>query len=140
MSHCGWFPMRRDEIFAWVERHRHELPTALAELAQFPMPFRSIIVNAVDPERRARLWQEHLQSLLGPESELSSRQQEFIAATIPELPQLLSAPAPNAVMSGWEARASKVFSRAEASRLFAMIGPPEPPEGLPLPPDAIPDR
>ena len=68
-----------------------------------------------------------------------AQQQDFISATIPELAQLLSAPAPNPVMSDWEARASKVFSRAEASRLFAMIGPPEPPEGLPLPPDAIPN-
>lgn len=139
MSHCGWFPMRRGEILAWVERHRHELPTTLAELSQFPIPFRSVIVNSVEPERRLRFWTEHLQSFLTAPSELSAQQQEFVAATIPELPALLSAPAPNPVMTAWETRASKVFSRAEASRLFATIGPPEPPGGLPLPPDAFPN-
>lgn len=140
MSHCGWFPMRRAEIVAWVERHRDELPTTLAELARLPMPFRSVIVNTVEPERRTGLWTEHLQSFLGPASSLSTPQQEFVAATIRELPQLLSAPAPNPTMSDWEARAAKVLSRAEAATLFARIGPPEPPEGLPLPPDALPDR
>jgi hypothetical protein len=138
MSHCGWFPMRREEIVAWVERHRHELPTTLAELARFPMPFRSVIVNAVEPERRTRFWAEHLQCLLGSQSELSVQQQDFVSATIADLPRLLSAPAPNAVMSDWEARAAQVFTRAEASKLFATLGPPEPPGGLPLPPDATP--
>lgn len=140
MSNCGWFPMRRAESIAWVERHQHELPTTLDELARLPMPFRSVIVNAVEPARRAHFWSEHLQSFLGPTSTLSAPQQEFVATTIPELPKLLSAPAPNAVMIDWEARAAKVFSRAEAAALFAAIGPPEPPEGLPLPPDAYPDK
>ena len=128
--------MQRDEILAWVERHRHELPITLAELARLPMPFRVIIVNAVEPERRTQFWTEHLQSFLGSDSRLSAAQQAFISATIPELPQLLGAPAPSAVLSEWEARAATVFTRAEAARLFGMIGPPEPPEGLPLPPDA----
>jgi len=140
MSHCGWFPMRRGEILAWVDRHRQELPATLAELAKLPVPFRSVIVNAVEPERRVRFWTEHLESFLGSPSNLSTQQREFIAATIPELPELLAASAPNPVMTSWEARASAVFSRAEAARLFATIGPPEPPEGLPLPPDALPDR
>jgi hypothetical protein len=131
--------MKRAEIVAWVERHRHELPTSIEELARYPMPFRSVIVNAVEPQRRVLFWAQHLQSFLGPQSELTAPQQDFIAATIPELAQLLSAPGPNPVMSDFEARASKVFSRAEAARLFAMIGPPEPPEGLPLPPDASPN-
>lgn len=140
MSHCGWFPMSRKEILAWVERHRHELPATLAELSRFPMPFRSVIVNAVEPERRVRFWTEHFQSFLGAQSTLSAAQQEFVASSIPQLPLLLGAPAPNSVMSEWEARMSAVFPRSEASQLFAMIGPPEPPEGLPLPADAIPDR
>ena len=138
MSHCGWFPIQRDEILAWVERHRHELPATLAELARLPMPFRVIIANAVEPERRTQLWTEHLQSFLGSDSRLSAAQQAFISATIPELPQLLATPAPSAVMNEWEARAATVFTRAEAASLFGMIGPPEPPEGLPFPPDAYP--
>jgi hypothetical protein len=129
--------MRHDEIVAWVERHRSDLPTDLAGLSRFPMRFRSVIVNAVEPEQRTRFWTEHLRSFLGADSELSSQQQEFILATIDELPRLLSAPAPNPVMTDWETRASRVFTRAEAGRLFAIVGPPEPPEGLPLPPDAI---
>jgi hypothetical protein len=130
--------MRRGEIVAWVERHRHELPTTLAELAVFPMPFRSIIVNAVEPERRLRFWTEHLKSFLSSPVNLSVQQQEFIAATLPELPELLEAPAPNPAMTDWEARASALFSRAEAAKVFGTIGPPEPPGGLPLPADALP--
>jgi hypothetical protein len=138
MSHCGWFPLNRNEIHAWVERHRDELPTTLAELARFPMRFRTDIVNSAEPQRRIAFWTEHLQSFLGPQSEFSAAQQEFIAATLLELPALLSTRGPKPALSDWEARASKVFTRMEAGRLFAMIGPPEPPGGLPLPPDALP--
>ncbi len=138
MSHCGWFPMRHDEILAWVERHRNELPTTLAELSTYPMPFRRVIANAVDLDRRRRFWTEHLQSFVGPQSELTAEQQEFVLATIPELAKLLSAAAPNPAMSEFETRAKKVLSRQEAAQLFATLGPPEPPGGLPLPADAIP--
>jgi hypothetical protein len=132
--------MRHDEIVAWVKRHQSDLPTDLAGLSRFPMRFRTIIVNSVEPERRTRFWAEHLQSFVGPESMLSAEQQEFIVKTIGELPELLKAPAPNPVIIDWEARASRAFTRAEAGRLFAMLGPPEPPEGLPLPADAFPTQ
>jgi len=138
MSHCGWFPMRHSEIIAWVERHQNELPTTLAELSIFPMPFRRVIVNAVDPERRLHFWTEHLRSFVGPQSELTAGQQAFILATIPELAKLLGGPAPNPAMSEFETRAKAVFSREEAGRIFALIGSPEPPGGLPLPADAVP--
>lgn len=138
MTHCGWFPMPHNEIVAWVERHQHELPTTLAELSTYPMPFRRVIANAVDPERRLRFWTEHLQSFVGPQSELTTEQQEFVAATIPTLAKLLGAPAPNPTMSEFEARAKVVFSREQAGRIFATLGSPEPPGGLPLPADAIP--
>jgi hypothetical protein len=139
MSQCGWFPMSREEIRAWVDRHRDDLPATLEELSRFPMPFRSAIVHAVEPERRQRFWTEHLQSFLAPQSSLSDRQQRFVAATMAELPQLLGAAAPNPTMSDWEKRAAEVFSRAETSELFGMIGPPEPAGGLPLPADSVPD-
>ena len=132
--------MRHDQIVAWVERHRADLPTDLAGLARYPVRFRSVIVNAVGPEQRTRLWTEHLQSFLEPESRFSLPQREFICTTITELPQLLSAPAPNPTMIEWEGRASRLFTRREASELFGTVGPPEPPEGLPLPPDAFPDQ
>ncbi len=138
MSHCGWFPMRHSEIIAWVERHQNELPTTLAELSTYPMPFRRVIVNVVDPERRLRFWTEHLRSFVGPQSELTSQQQEFVLATIPELAKLLSAPAPNPAMIEFEKRAKEMFSREQGGRIFALIGSPEPPGGLPLPADAIP--
>ena len=138
MSSCGWFPLKHQEIVAWVERHRDTLPTTLAELAQYPMPFRTVIVNSVAPDVRVGLWTEHLRSSLTPESPLSAAQRAFVERSIAELPGLLAAPAPNPVMRDWESRMAEVFTRAEAGRIFATLGPPEPPEGLPLPPDAQP--
>ena len=139
MSNCGWFPMSYEQILAWVERHRADLPTNLEELSRLPMRFRTVIVNNVDPAQRTRFWTEHLQSFVGPASQLNAEQQEFVVSSISELPQILgSGPAPNPVVIEWESRLSRVFSRQEAGKIFAMVGPPEPPEGLPLPPDAFP--
>jgi hypothetical protein len=130
--------MRHDEIKAWVEAHRDSLPTTLAELALFPIPFRKVIVNFVSPNARTALWREHLASFIGETSELSSEQQAFVAEASTNIPTLLAAPAPNPIMTDWEARMARLFSRTEAGRIFGMVGPPEPPGGLPLPGARLP--
>lgn len=138
MSSCGWFPMSQQEIRAWLHRHPEALPQTLDELARFPVAFRRVMINVVAPDVRVRLWREHLETFLRPESALSEPQRQMVAAAIPRLPDLLAAPAPNPVIVEWERQIAAVFSRPEAARVFALIGPPEPPEGLPLPPDALP--
>lgn len=82
-------------IRAWVESHRHELPTTPAGLSAFPIPFRTVIVNFVSPELRTALWLEHLATNVGEASTLSPEQQEFVTATAAKLPTLMSAPAPS---------------------------------------------
>ena len=68
---CGWFPMRREEIEAWVSAHQHELPRTLAELSAFPIAFRKVIVNSAAVEQRIAFWREHLQSFIGATSRLT---------------------------------------------------------------------
>jgi hypothetical protein len=130
--------MSQQEIRAWLDRHPDALPQTLDELARFPVAFRRVLINAVTPDVRVRLWREHLETFLRSESVLSEPQRRMVAAAIPRLPDLLAAPAPNPVIIEWERQIATVFSRPEAARVFALIGPPEPPEGLPLPPDAFP--
>lgn len=77
-------------------------------------------------------------SFVSPESELTSDQQSFVAETADILPTLLAAPAPNPAIVAWEARIAGHFSRPQAALIFGTLGPPEPPEGLPLPSDAQP--
>ncbi len=137
MSSCEWFPMSRKQIQEWVDRHPEAMPNNLADLAVFPMPFRRVMVNSVSPEIRLRLWRQHLESFLGESSIFAEQQQRMIAWAIQRLPDVLAAPAPNPVMADFEREIATVFSRAEAAQLFMMIGPPEPPGGVPLPVDAL---
>jgi hypothetical protein len=133
---CGWFPLPHDEIVAWVETHADELPQTLTELSTFPMAFRRVIVNFVSPERRTRFWQEHLRTFLGAHSTLSAEQRAFVAETIERLPDIFESPRPEgqAQMHRLEDRMRVLFAREQAAAMFAMVGAPEPPEGLPLPP------
>ena len=137
MASCGWFPLSRDEIRAWVEQHRDSLPTTLAELVTFPMPFRKVIVNSVSPEQRARFWEEHLRTFLQPDSELSVDQRAYVAETIQMLPEIFGSPRSEAQAKtrALEARMGELFSRQQCGLMFGLVGPPEPPGGLPLPPD-----
>jgi len=132
---CGWFPLDHHEIVQWVEAHRETLPTTVAELAAFPVAFRRVIVNFVPHEQRTRFWQEHLQSFLGPESSLSAEQRTFVESTIGTLPDVFGCPLPEAQqrIRSMEEGMRGLFSRQEAAAMFGMVGPPEPPEGLPLP-------
>jgi hypothetical protein len=136
MSSCGWFPMRPDEIRAWVEQHPEALPRTVNDLGRFPMAFRRVMMTMVSPDVRLQLWREHLETFLSPESTLTPNQRELVVTTIQELPRLFAAaPAPNPVMTEWERGIAVAFSRQEAGRVFMLIGPPEPPEGIPLPHD-----
>ena len=133
----GWFPMDQDEILAWVEAHKEALPTTLTELSTFPIPFRKVIVAFVPPEVRLRFWREHLESFMASGT-LTAEQSAFVLETSDQLSTLLAAPGPNPTLKAWEARATRLFSRQEAASIFGNVGPPEPPEGLPLPSDAKP--
>ena len=137
---CGWFPMKHEDIVAWVEAHRDTLPTTLAELSAFPVPFRKVIVNFVSPEARTAFWREHLTSFIGPDSALTPDQQTLVRDTIADLPLMFSGPREvfEARAKAFENRTRDLFSRRQAAEMFGMVGPPEPPEGLPLPVDAHP--
>lgn len=136
MGSCGWFPLSYDEIMAWVQQHHDTLPTTLAELSAYPVPFRKIIVNSVSPERRLRFWEEHLLTFLEPSAGLRPEQREFVAETIPLLADIFGSPLAEAqaTMRPLESRMAQVFTRQQCAAIFGMLGPPEPPEGLPLPP------
>jgi len=136
MSSCGWFPLRHDEIFAWVEQHRDTLPTTVAELSTFPVPFRKVIVNYVEPEQRTRFWEEHLRTFLEPQSDLTADQRAFVAETIPLLAGIFGSPLAEAQskIRSHEARMGQLFTRPQCAAIFGMVGPAEPPGGLPLPP------
>ena len=136
MSSCGWFPLPPDEIAAWVEAHRDTLPTSLAELATFPVAFRRVIVNTVSSERRTRFWQEHLATFLEPAAGLTAEQRAVVSEVIPQLPDIFGSPLleAQAKMRPLIERMSRTFSRPQCAAMFGMVGPPEPPGGLPLPP------
>jgi hypothetical protein len=133
---CGWFPLPYEEIVAWVESHADELPGTLADLSAFPTAFRRVIVNHVSPERRTMFWQDHLRTFLAPDSGLSQEQRAFVDEAIEQLPDIFASPLAEAQakMRPVEDRMRLLFEREQAVAMFGMVGPPEPPEGLALPP------
>ena len=138
MSSCGWSPLSPKQIADWLDRHPDALPRNLDDLVAFPMAFRRVMVSRVSPDVRVRLWREHLETFLTPDSPLNEPQRQLIVDSISRLPVLLASPGPNPVLLEWERQTASTFSRWEAALVFATLGPPEPPEGIPLPPDALP--
>ena len=136
MGACSWFPLGYDEILAWVEQHRDALPTTLTELSTFPVPFRRVIVNYVPHDQRTNFWQEHLRTFLEPSAGLTAEQHAFVDETIPLLPGIFASPLEEAQeqMRPLEQRMGQLFARSQCAAMFGMVGPAEPPEGLPLPP------
>jgi hypothetical protein len=136
VSSCGWFPLSHDEIVAWVDSHRDQLPGTLAELSAFPIAFRRVIVNQVSAEKRTIFWQDHLRSFLGPDSTLSTEQRSFIEEVIDLLPHIFagSIGEAQARMKPLEERTRVLFQREQAFAMFGMVGPHEPEGVLSLPP------
>ncbi len=132
---CGCFPMEHEEIVAWVKAHEDVLSADLATIARYPVPFRKVIVKMVSEERHLALWQEHLAGASAADATLTDEQRAFVAETAAALPVIFSSAS---AMSDWEARTADRFTREQHFALFGSLGPPEPPGGLPLPPDAKP--
>ena len=135
---CGWGPIGYERIIAWVRAHEAELPRTLDELTRFPVAFRRVIVNAVPAETRLAMWRSHLESFVGSDSPLTADQQTLVNDVIRDLPALFGG-----TRSEFESRARAmedrmraVMPQEQAFRIFAMLGPPEPPEGIAPPPDA----
>ena len=141
MGSCGWFPLKHEQVRAWVDAHRDTLPTTVAELSKLPMQFRVAIVNSVSVEQRTAFWKEHLESFLTSDAALSDEQRAFVTEAIGELPAMFGGTRAEfeSRTRALEGRMKTLLSREQAARMFGMVGPPEPPEGLPLPPDAVPN-
>jgi hypothetical protein len=137
---CGWFPLGPDEIQAWVTRHADDLPRTLPELSRLPIPFRKAIVAALPAEAQVALWGEHLTGFLAPDAGLSEAQQDLVRDALAALPAIFGVPRADgrARAGALEQRMRVLITPEQARTMFGTLGPPEPPEGLPIPPDALP--
>ena len=137
MGSCGWFPLPHDEIVEWVVAHKETLPTTLAELSTYPVAFRRVIVHMVSVQLRTQFWQEHVQTFLEPGSGLADAQRAVVRDAKDQLPEIFGSASldeMHARMEPLEAALRAVLTREQGAAIFGMVGPPEPPEGLPLPP------
>lgn len=124
-----------DTVLAWVKARRDRLPTTLAELARYPMAYRRVIVGAVSSPVRVHLWQEHLESFLSPVSPLTQQQQAFVRECRDTVHRIFTEPVDREALHAWGERGRRILGPEQALRILATLGPPEPPGGLPLPPD-----
>ena len=127
---CSYTP-----ILAWVNAHRDRLPQTLAELATYPMAYRRMIIGVLPVDVRVRMWQEHLSSFLDPASPLTPEQQAFVRECREAMPTLLTQPLDRRALDLMGHRGQRVLGAEYAERVLATLGPSEPPEGLPVPPD-----
>ena len=130
---CNRFPMDFHQIEAWVTAHPEVLQSNLEEVSKFPMQFRRVIVNMMSPEHRIAVWREHLSAVAG-EAELTGKQAAFLVDCAASLPEIFGS---KIAFEEWRLHAAALFTPPQRGRLFETLGPPEPPEGLPLPADAM---
>jgi hypothetical protein len=111
----------------------------LEELARYPVPFRKAIVGAVRPEVRVSLWREHLSSFLSSDIGLTAEQQALVRDAIEELPEIVGVVSQEgqASLRTLDERIRSLLTRGLAFQIFGSLGPAEPPEGLPIPADAL---
>ena len=118
-------------------RPQGDTPNHTRGLSTYPVAFRRVIVNMVSVEVRTRFWQEHVQTFLEPGSGLTDAQRAVVRDARDQLPGIFSSASldeMHARMEPLEAALRAVLTREQGAAIFGMLGPPEPPEGLPLPP------
>jgi hypothetical protein len=137
---CG-SPLQREAIRAWIEAHAADLPATLTELSEYPMVFRRAVARALPLEQRVAVWREHLLTVCSAFTSGTPAQRKLITDVIDELPALLSGDVARAEASmlTLQPRMRELLTHQQLVEAFASLGPPEPPEGLPFPPDTHPD-
>jgi hypothetical protein len=140
MASCGWFPLSHAEIQAWVDAHRDALPRTLAELSRYPVPFRKAIAGSVSPDQRTAFWREHLETILATDVTLGPDQRQLVSDAIADLPVIFGSSGNEGMerAKALEDRMRVTITQRQAQLFFGTLGPPEPPEGLPLPGNALP--
>lgn len=121
---CG-----NDEVQAWIEANRDQLPHRFDDVVSHSMPYRLAICAELPPRERGQLWLEHLAryrtshtDLTGPQLRVLDHAEDVVGrestfahtrtTSDPELDQLKDA-------------AIAAFGRDEARNLIATLGPPE---------------
>src|SRR5690349_4603033 len=99
------------------------------------MAYRRVIIGVVPAPIRVRMWQEHLESFLGASSPLGPEQQAFVRECRDAVHRILTEPIDREALHAWGDRGRRILGPEHALRILATLGPPEPPGGLPLPPD-----
>jgi hypothetical protein len=124
---CGYNP-----IVAWVAAHRESLPRTLGELSRYPVAYRRVIQGRVPADVRLGFWRDHLESFLAAPSSLNDDQQAFVREVLGQLDDIFVAKDVDgqARAKEFESRMPPLFSREQAHRIFALLGPPEPPGGI----------
>lgn len=134
---CNWFPIPREEIDAWVATHHADLPHTLAGLSAYPIPFRKAIVQALPRDIVASLWRDHLISFT---RSVDPDQNEAIIDAVEAIASIFGgSESAQTHLHSLNERihqlvSAGVFSPQQIAEIFATLGPPEPPGGLPLPP------
>lgn len=127
--------MEYDEIVAWVKAHEEVLSADLETIGKLPMAFRKVIVKLVSEEKHLALWQEHHAVASAADTTLTDEQRAFVAEIAATLPEVFSS---ESAYNRYKDRIALMFTLAQQKAIFYTLGPPEPPGGLPLPPDATP--
>ena len=62
----------------WVGAHAQTLPTTLAELSAYPLPYRRAIYSSMPAERKALVWRQQMALLMASSTEWSQRQRDLL--------------------------------------------------------------
>ena len=119
------------EIIAWVMAHKEVLTADLETISKYPIPFRKVIVNMMPGDNRIAVWREHLAAAAAADPTLDDAQRAFVAECSANLHSVMHSESARDELA---ARSMQVLTTAQNSAIFATLGPPEPPGGLPLPP------
>jgi len=127
---------------AWSKSHRNALPTTYADFAPLAKAYRKAVLHELSVAQQGSLWREHLQTFLEPASELTPLQQSMVHAlgtplngtqialvkeALDSLNRIFDSTLTLAQRQAVAAvicdRAKLIFTKSQASLIFATLGP-----------------
>lgn len=121
----------------WVQEHRGDLPSTLAEISEHPLARRKAIMMALPVEQQISLWREQF-AIAAAAPDIDAKQRAFLLLAGDRAEKLVLASARAAegeIVVGLDEfgrEALETFGRERAGLLFANIGIGTPEERLPM--------
>lgn len=117
---------RAQDFVTYMQAGGVPMPTTLAEISGYTMPYRRAFLRTMAPAAVAKLWQEQLRQAAATDEDLSPNQRKLLMTLANRLPTFMADSTGREQLLAMEPALIDMFGKEKSRTLFIQIGSDDP--------------